>query len=109
MSATQHQLANRLLPIIQQALKTNRFLSYTIVAKDMGRPANHARAIAQVCDLVDAAAAHARVPPLALSAVRETSGNFNRKAWTKGIPPGYRKKIIDLSCSHKFTARDFRA
>lgn len=109
MSMIQHQLANRILPIIQEAIRTDRFLSYTIVAKDLGRPDNHARAIAQVCDLLDAAAAHARVPPLALNAVRETSGHFNRKAWKKGVPPEHRERIIRLSSSHRFSAQDFKA
>jgi hypothetical protein len=109
MSKIQHQLANRLLPIIQEATKTNRFLSYTIVAIELGYSAKHARAIAQVCDLLDAAAVLARVPPLALTAVRETSGHFNRKAWKKGIPPGYRERIIERSTSHKFSADDFKA
>ena len=109
MSTIQHQLANQVLSIIQEAIRTKRFLSYTIVAKDLGRSANHARAIAQVCDLLDAAAVHAKIPPLALNAVRETSGHHNRKAWKKGVPPEFRERIIKLSSSHKFSAQDFDA
>lgn len=75
----------------------------------MGRPISHARAMAQVCDLLDAAAAFAKIPPLALIAVREISGEINRKAWIKGVPPGTRETVIDCSRNHQFSENDIKS
>jgi hypothetical protein len=74
----------------------------------MGRPANHARAVAQMCDLLDAAAALAGVPLLALVAVKDASGEINKMAWKKEYGPR-RDAIIGRSESHIFTANDFAA
>jgi hypothetical protein len=66
--------------------------------------------VAQVCDLLDAAAALAGTPLLALVMVRELSGEINRKAWTgEDTKPGRREAIINRSLSHRFTSDDFRA
>jgi hypothetical protein len=70
--------------------------------------ANHSRAIAQMCDLLDAAACLAGVPLLALVAVREESGEINQKAWK----PEYgsrRDAIIKRSLDHCFGDADFKA
>ena len=63
----------------------------------MGRPIDHARAVAQMCDLLDAAAALAGTPLLALVAVKDARGKINPKAWKRGTPPGLREKIIARS------------
>lgn len=109
MSAIQHQLAHRLLSIIRDANATHRLLTYQTVAKELGRPINNARAIAQVCDLLDAAAALAKIPLLALVAVRVASGEINPKAWVKGAPAGVREAVIKRSLAHTFTDDDFTA
>jgi predicted HNH restriction endonuclease len=72
-------------------------------------PNNNARATAQVCDLLDAAAALADVPLLALVAVRDVKGNINKKAFVKGTPEGIREKIINKSLHHEFTRADYLA
>ena len=84
-------------------------LTYQTAAKKLGRTVDHARAIAQVCDLLDAAAALARVPLLALVAVRVSSGAINPKAWVKDTPPGVRESIIRRSLDHTFTDDDYAA
>src|SRR4051812_7244828 len=83
MASIQHQDARKLLSIISSALANGNKLTYRKAAESMGRkPAqNHSRAIAQMCDLLDAAACLAGVPLLALVAVRAESGEINEKAW----------------------------
>jgi len=107
METVQHRDAHKLLTIIaaEQKKQTNE-LTYQKAAKLMGRPAGHARAVAQMCDLLDAAAALAGVPLLALVAVRDSSGEINKMAWKKEYGPR-RDAIIKKSKEHNFTDRDF--
>jgi hypothetical protein len=111
MSTIQHAEARKLLDVIASAVATHRLLTYRSAAKALGRdPANNSRMVAQVCDLLDAAAALAGTPLLALVMVRELSGEINRKAWTgEDTKPGRREAIINRSLSHRFTSDDFRA
>jgi hypothetical protein len=108
MSAIQHAEARKLLKIISSALAKHKApLDYKRAAKALGRdPKTNSRMVAQVCDLLDAAAAFAGVPLLALVMVRESVGQkqINRKAWTgNDVEPGCRDKIIDRSLQHIFT------
>jgi hypothetical protein len=106
----QHDEARRLLPIIVAATKDHRLLNYQTAARELGRPKNNSRMVAQVCDLLDAAAALAGVPLLALWTVREASGHINRKAWTSlGVESELRQAIIKRSREHEFTQSDFDA
>lgn len=111
MSDVQHRVARRLLPVIAQAVKEDRLLTYQTAAAAVGRdPKTNARMVAQVCDLLDAAAAFAGVPLLALIAVRESDGHINRKAWRRaGTPVELRAQILERSKSHRFTDSDFVA
>lgn len=115
MSTIQHAEAHKLLAIISSAVTTHRLLTYRSAAKALGRnPANNSRMVAQVCDLLDAAAALAGTPLLALVMVRELSGEINRKAWKKAwteeeTKPGRRELIIKRSLGHRFTGEDFKA
>jgi hypothetical protein len=110
LSAVQHQDARRVLQIIRAADAERRLLTYQSLAADLGHdPRTHARPMAQVCDLLDAAAAHAGVPLLALVAVRNAAGFINPMAWTKNTPSGVRKAIIDRSSAHRFSSADFDA
>jgi 5-methylcytosine-specific restriction endonuclease McrA len=111
MSKIQHQTAHRLLPILAKVvLDGEPPPSYTEAARLLGRdPKRNARMVAQVCDLLDAAAACAGVPLLALITVREKSGEINRKAWVSGVPVGLRGDIISRSERHRFTTKDFAA
>jgi hypothetical protein len=66
--------------------------------------------VAQVCDLLDAAATLADVPLLALITVLEADHHINRKAWTsKDIEPWIRDAIIKRAQQHTFTQTDFAA
>ena len=109
MSVIQHQLAHRLLSIIRVSYPSHRLLTYQTAAKELDRSKKHARAIAQVCDLLDAAAVLAGIPPLALVAVRAASRDFNPKAWVKDCPAGFREAVISHSLGHTFTDADFEA
>ncbi len=111
MSTIQHVEARKLLTIISSAAVSHRLLTYRTAAKALGRdPANNSRMVAQVCDLLDSAAALAGVPLLALVVVRVASGDINPKAWTgKDARPGRREAIIANSLAHTFTADDFKA
>ena len=109
MATIQHEGARKLLHIISSAVKANQFLTYKRAAKLLGRkpPESHSRAVAQMCDLLDAAAALAGVPLLALVQVRSAGGNINPKAWRR--EGKLRKAIIAKSMSHNFSVSDFSA
>jgi len=111
MSTIQHAEARKLLPIICSAATTHKVLTYRTAAKELGRnPKTNSRMVAQVCDLLDAAAAFAGVPLLALVTVRELSGNINRKAWTgNDVDSEHREAIINRSLHHQFSNADFQA
>lgn len=111
MSATQqHEIARRALAAIAAGLDGHPPLTYQGIAAALGRnPENDARAIAQACDLLDAAAAYAGVPLLALIKVREASGEVNAKAWTRGPYAGHREAILDRSRTHSFVPADIHA
>jgi hypothetical protein len=106
----QHDAARKLLPIIVEAAASHRFLTYQTAAESIGRPKKHARMVAQVCDLLDAAAAFADVPLLALVTVLQADLHINRKAWTdKDTEPWVREAIIKRSQQYTFTRVDFDA
>ena len=69
--------------------------------------------VAQVCDLLDAAAALAGVPSLALFWVRETKGGINSKAWTNTPEaedePSLQGKVINRAKQHQFSQADLNA
>jgi hypothetical protein len=111
MSTIQHAEARKLLPIISSAVATHKLLTYRTAAKELGRnPKTNSRMVAQVCDLLDAAAAFAGVPLLALVTVRELSGDINHKAWTgNDVESGRREAIINRSLQHQFSNTDFQA
>lgn len=105
-----HDEARRLLPIVVSAAASHQYLTYQTAAQKLGRPKNHARTVAQMCDLLDAAAALADVPLLALITVLEADNRINRKAWTaKHVEPWMREAIIKRSQQHTFTKADFDA
>jgi hypothetical protein len=102
--------ACKLLPIVVSAAASHQILNYQTAAQKLGRPKNHARVVAQACDLLDAAAAIADVPLLALITVREADYHINRKAWTQEHhEPWMREAIIERSKKHTFTQADFDA
>lgn len=110
MSIIQHQDALKVLAMIRAAYAVSEFLTYRSVAANLGRdPAKASRAVAQVCDLLDAAAAHAEVPALALVRVRNAADQINPMAWKRNAPPWLRQAIIKRSEEHKFTDADFTA
>lgn len=110
MSDIQTKDAKRLLQIIAQTVTKGELLTYWDAALAMNRtpPQDHARTVAQMCDLLDAAACLAGVPLLALVAVREKSGEINPKAWKKEYGPR-RDAIIERSQGHAFSEQDFAA
>src|SRR5688572_30583325 len=97
MAQVQHQDAARLLDLIRQHRDRQPLLTYQTAAVALGRPKEDARAVAQMCDLLDAAAALAGVPALALVKVRSRNGLINEKAW-RGEHP--RDAIISRSLGH---------
>ncbi len=110
MASIQHDDARKLLELIRSAIRQGDKLTYWEAARRMGRlpPQDHARTVAQMCDLLDAAACLAGVPLLALVEVREKSGEINPMAWKKEFGPR-RDAIIRRSKDHNFVGRDFDA
>ena len=104
MGEKQHQLAQRILPIIRFA-DANELPTYKLIAEKL---CSHPRPIAQACDLLDAAAALAGIPLLALVKVLNKDGIVNPKAWKK-TAPDFRDRIIRCSQDYTFTDNDFAA
>jgi alkylated DNA nucleotide flippase Atl1 len=105
MAETQHRDARKLIPIIIAKAKKGETLTYREAAQLLGRPAkNHSRAVANICDLLDAAACLAGIPILALIIVRTESGHINPKAHRKD--KGLRTAIIERSKRYRFGAAD---
>jgi 5-methylcytosine-specific restriction endonuclease McrA len=109
VATVQHADARKLLTVIAVAVKRDQFLTYKTAAERLGRtpPENHSRAVAQMCDLLDAAAALAGVPLLALVKILTNTGEINPKAWKESRQR--RRAIIERSNRHRFTAADFKA
>jgi len=110
MAEIQTRDAIRLLSLVVKAVTDGELLTYSGAALAMNRtpPQDHAKAVAQMCDLLDAAACLAGVPLLALVAVREKSGEINPKAWKKEYGPR-RDAIIARSEGYVFGQKDFTA
>jgi hypothetical protein len=87
----QHDEARRLLPIIISAAASHQLLTYQTAAEKLGRPRNNARMVAQVCDLLDAAAALAEVPLLALN-----PGFARRSSNDRSIIPSRQRTSMQL-------------
>jgi hypothetical protein len=105
---TQYEEAKRLLPIIAAAAKSGQHLTYQMAAQKLGRPKSNARTVAQVCDLLDAAAALADVPLLALTKVLTVDLRVNPDAWAE-VEPAIRNAIINRSRNHTFTNSEIKA
>jgi len=106
----QHTEASRILSIIQASKRTQAPLTYTSVARQLGRGPGHAKAVAQMCDLLDAAAAYAGKPLLALTAIRSIDHKVNPKAWaTSDVPAAARKQIVENSLNWQFKDDDYAA
>lgn len=110
MTSVQHAGAERLLRIIRDHQKRGVPLTYADAAVQMGRGRNNGRAVASMCDLLDAAAAFSGRPLLALVAVKSANHEFNPKAWTgKNVPSDLRERVFKKSLAHNFTPEDYRA
>jgi hypothetical protein len=109
MSTIQHELAHKVLSLIRKQKESDIPLTYTTAAIKLGRKADSARAVAQACDLLDAASALANIPILSLVKVFAANGKINPKAWKKNTPAGVRDKIIKRSRAHTFTDDDYTA
>jgi len=101
--------ALKVLDIISSPRSDGESYTYSSVAQILGRtpPQNNARAVAQMCDLLDAAACLAGVPMFALIRVLEKPLRINPKAW-RNYPPLKREAIIRRSLEHTFRSSDFR-
>lgn len=108
-AGVQHQMARHALPIIAEKAKAGGELTYTSLAVALGRSQKDARAVAQVCDLLDAAATLARRPLMALWTVRTAAGRINPHAWKKDALPGLRDALIEEARLHTFSDADENA
>lgn len=108
-ASVQHETARRALTIIAEEAAAGRQLTYRGLAVALGRSAKDARAVAQVCDLLDSAAALARRPLMALWTVRNAAGQINPQAWAKDTLPGLRDGLIEQARAHTFSDSDAAA
>lgn len=111
MSASvQHEGARKILAVLRAIRAGGKPLTYASLAEQIGRPRKDARAVAQMCDLLDAAAAYSRIPLLALTAVLASTGEVNPKAWAgSGITSTVRDAIVQQSQSWRFSSDDYDA
>lgn len=105
-ASVQHEAARQALIVIARAAKARATLKYQGLAAALGRKPTDARAMAQVCDLLDSAATLARRPLMALWTVRNAAGDVNSQAWVKDTLPGLRKLLIAEAKAHKFSDAD---
>ena len=105
-AGVQHEAARRALTIIAAAAKAGTKLNYQDLAAALGRKRTGARAMAQVCDLLDAAATLACRPSMALWTVRNATGNINPQAWVRDGLPGLRELLIAEAETHHFSDAD---
>lgn len=105
-AGVQHDMARRALPIIAERAKAGGELTYASLAVALGRGGKDRRAVAQVCDLLDAAATLARRPLMALWTVRNSAGKVNPQAWKKDALPGLRDALIEEASQHTFSSAD---
>lgn len=108
-ASLQHETARQALPIISRVARTGGRLTYQRLATVLGRPARHARAMAQVCDLLDSASALSLRPLMALWTVRSANGEINPHAWVRGALPELRDLLIAEAEAHKFSEADEEA
>jgi hypothetical protein len=110
VSSIQQRDARKLLNFISSALEKHEDLTYGKAALLMRRlpPQNHSRAIAHMCNLLDAAACLAGIPLLALVVVHDKAGKINPKAWN-GKYSTWREAIISRSLNYQFGRADFDA
>lgn len=110
MASIQHAGAEHLLSIIRNHQRRGAPLTYADAAVAMGRHRDHGRAVASMCDLLDAAAALSGRPLLALIAVKSADHQFNPKAWAgDDVPDDLRERVFRKSLAHTFTSEDYRA
>ena len=108
-AGVQHQAARQALPIISEAARTGGKLTYQSLASALGRPLSHARAMAQVCDLLDCASTLSQRPLMALWTVRTATGEINPNAWMRNSLPGLRDLLIAEAEAHEFAEADEEA
>src|SRR5690348_15275182 len=102
----QHRDAVQALEIIIKAYKEYRVLTYTELARLLGKenPSDYARAMGGVCDKLDAACCFAKVPQMPLAVVREEEGYVNRRAWfgrkERGIAESLHEQVVDCAVHH---------
>ncbi len=101
----QHTDSLRLLDLL--SAPEARLYTYKSAAAALGRdPQRNSRAVAQMCGLLDAAAALAGVPLFALVRVRNVDGQINPKAFYQESEE-FRHKIIERAQRHTFTDEYF--
>lgn len=108
-ASVQHEAARQALIIIAGAAKARTTLKYQDLAAALDRSSTDARAMAQICDLLDAAATLARRPLMALWTVRNAAGDVNSQAWVADTLPGLREKLIAEAKAHEFSDADVGA
>lgn len=108
-ATTQHWVARQALPLIAKAAVAGTTLTYQGLATALDRPSGHARAMAQVCDLLDSAATLSHRPLMALWTVRNARGKVNKDAWTKNTIEGLRDELLKQAERHQFTEADATA
>lgn len=102
MAEIQNVEAQKILSFLKPVVLAGERLNYQSVAQKLGRdPKKNARMVAQVCDMLDAAAVLADVPLMALISVLDASNSINSEAWSgPTVPQGFREAVIKRSRSH---------
>jgi hypothetical protein len=100
----QHEDARKLLPMLFKANREKRFLTYTDAVSALGwKLRGSARMMGDATGLVDAAAALANVPLIALYTVPANGGSI---ANTKAFSPNLHAQLLDEAKAHTFTQTD---
>ena len=103
----QHSRAKEALELIFKAEFADEPLTYQSLLNALGLNPKGTQMMGGVCDLLDAAAALAGVPPIALWRVRSVKGEHNPKAFAPNH--AFRKELMAQARHHHFTGEDYEA
>ena len=101
----QHEIAREVLPIIMNAAKHGKRITYADIAAHIGLDkSKNGRLIGGVMDLIDAGSALAGIPLVALYTVRDSYERINPKAFHDR--PALRQNLIERAQKYAFTDAD---
>lgn len=102
----QHRDAKKLVRMFAKGVVADSGLTYGAVGALLGRGSRGNRAVAGICNLIDAASCLAGTPLLALGRIKNANHQINPKAWAE--LKERRSLVVERSSSYQFDKTDFQ-